>query len=145
HRVLWISVGFNLGVLGFFKYFGFFAENLHALAARHGLDLTLPVLHVVLPVGISFYTFMAMSYVIDVYRREISATRPTLGFAVFVAFFPHLVAGPILRAPSLLPQIASPRRITHEQVVDGTWLVGWGLFKKVFVADNLATIANAVF
>jgi alginate O-acetyltransferase complex protein AlgI len=144
-RVLWISIGFNLGVLGFFKYFGFFAENFDALMRQFGADASLPVLHVVLPIGISFYTFMTMSYVIDVYRRESKATRHPLDFAVFVAFFPHLVAGPILRAPALLPQISSPRRITHEQVVEGTWLVAWGLFKKVFVADNLATVANAVF
>ena len=144
-RVLWISIGFNLGVLGFFKYFGFFVENFDALAQWFGVDVSVPVLHVVLPIGISFYTFMTMSYVIDVYRREIPATRHPLDFAVFVAFFPHLVAGPILRAPALLPQISSPRRITREQMVEGTWLVTWGLFKKVFVADNLATVANAVF
>ena len=144
-RVLWISIGFNLGVLGFFKYFGFFAENFDALMRGFGVNASLPVLHVVLPIGISFYTFMTMSYVIDVYRREIPATRHPLDFAVFVAFFPHLVAGPILRAPALLPQISSPRRITREQMVEGTWLVAWGLFKKVFVADNLATVANAVF
>ena len=144
-RVLWISIGFNLGVLGFFKYFGFFAENLQVLLAWAGLDVGLPVLHVVLPIGISFYTFMTMSYVIDVYRREIAATTHPLDFAVFVAFFPHLVAGPILRAPVLLPQISSPRRITTEQIVEGSWLVGWGLFKKVFVADNLAPIVTAVF
>jgi len=143
--VLWISIGFNLGVLGFFKYFGFFVENFDALAQWFGVDVSVPVLHVVLPIGISFYTFMTMSYVIDVYRREIPATRHPLDFAVFVAFFPHLVAGPILRAPALLPQISSPRRITREQMVEGTWLVTWGLFKKVFVADNLATVANAVF
>jgi alginate O-acetyltransferase complex protein AlgI len=144
-RVLWISIGFNLGVLGFFKYYGFFAENLHALLAWLGLTVPLPALHVVLPIGISFYTFMTMSYVIDVYRREIPATTHPIDFALFVAYFPHLVAGPILRAPALLPQIASPRRITAQQMVEGAWLVGWGLFKKVFVADNLATIVTAVF
>jgi D-alanyl-lipoteichoic acid acyltransferase DltB (MBOAT superfamily) len=144
-RVLWISIGFNLGVLGFFKYYGFFAENLHALLAWLGLNVPLPALHVVLPIGISFYTFMTMSYVIDVYRREIPATTHPVDFALFVAYFPHLVAGPILRAPALLPQIASPRRITRQQMVEGTWLVGWGLFKKIFVADNLATIVTAIF
>src|SRR5262249_33506749 len=139
-RVLWISIGFNLGVLGFFKYYGFFAENLHALLHGLGIDLPLPALQVVLPIGISFYTFMTMSYVIDVYRREIPATTHPIDFAVFVAYFPHLVAGPILRAPALLPQIATPRRITSRQMVEGSWLVGWGLFKKIFVADNLAPI-----
>jgi alginate O-acetyltransferase complex protein AlgI len=144
-RVLWISIGFNLGVLGFFKYYGFFAENLHGLLLWLGVNLPLPALHVVLPIGISFYTFMTMSYVIDVYRREIPATTHPIDFAVFVAYFPHLVAGPILRAPALLPQIASPRRITSRQMAEGSWLVGWGLFKKMFVADNLAPIVTAVF
>ena len=144
-RVLWISIAFNLGVLGFFKYFGFFADNLQVLLAALGVGVTLPVLHVILPIGISFYTFMTMSYVIDVYRRDIEPTRDLLDFAVFVAFFPHLVAGPILRASSLLPQIARPRAPTRAQMSEGTWLVGWGLVKKVFVADNLAPIVDAVF
>ena len=144
-RVLWISIAFNLGVLGFFKYYGFFADNLQVVLSGLGLGVTLPTLHVILPIGISFYTFMTMSYVIDVYRREIEPTRDLLDFAVFVAFFPHLVAGPILRAASLLPQIASPRAPSRQQMADGAWLVGWGLVKKVFVADNLATIVDAVF
>lgn len=144
-RVLWISIAFNLGVLGFFKYYGFFADNLGALLESAGLGVSLPALRVVLPIGISFYTFMTLSYVIDVYRREIPPTRDLLDFAVFVAFFPHLVAGPILRASSLIPQIARPRRPTREQMSDGAWLVGWGLVKKVLVADNLARIADAVF
>ena len=144
-RVLWISLAFNLGVLGFFKYWGFFAVNLQALLGTMGFAVSLPILHVMLPIGISFYTFMTMSYVIDVYRREIPATTHPIDFAVFVAYFPHLVAGPILRAPALLPQIASPRHISRAQMTEGAWLVGWGLFKKVFVADNLASVANAVF
>ena len=144
-RVMWISIAFNLGVLGFFKYYGFFAENLQALAASVGVGLSPPTLHVILPIGISFYTFMTMSYVIDVYRRDIEPTRDFLDFAVFVAFFPHLVAGPILRAGALIPQLARPRTPTREQMADGTWLVGWGLVKKIFVADNLAPIADAVF
>jgi alginate O-acetyltransferase complex protein AlgI len=144
-RVLWISIAFNLGVLGFFKYYGFFAENLRVLLDTAGIGVSLPTLQVVLPIGISFYTFMTLSYVIDVYRREIAPTRDLLDFAVFVAFFPHLVAGPILRASSLIPQIAHPRRPTRAQMSDGAWLVGWGLVKKVLVADNLARIADAVF
>ncbi len=144
-RVLWISLGFNLGVLGFFKYAGFFAENLQALLNAFGLQASLPVLHVVLPIGISFYTFMTMSYVIDVYRRHIPATRHPIDFALFVAYFPHLVAGPILRAPILLPQIAAPRVITRQQVTEGLWLVGRGLFKKIFVADNLGPLVDAIF
>lgn len=144
-RVLWISIAFNLGVLGFFKYYGFFADNLQALLTSLGLGISLPTLHVILPIGISFYTFMTMSYVIDVYRRDIEPTRNLLHFAVFVAFFPHLVAGPILRAASLLPQIARPRAPTRQQMSEGAWLVCWGLVKKVYVADNLAPIADAVF
>jgi D-alanyl-lipoteichoic acid acyltransferase DltB (MBOAT superfamily) len=100
---------------------------------------------VLLPVGISFYTFVTMSYVIDVYRREIPATRDFVDFAVFVAYFPHLVAGPILRASRLLPQIARPRQITREHIRDGLWLITWGFFQKIFIADNLAPLANSVF
>jgi alginate O-acetyltransferase complex protein AlgI len=139
------SIGFNLTLLGFFKYFNFFADNLHGLFAQLGWQVDFVTLRVLLPVGISFYTFVTMSYVIDVYRREIPATRDLLDFAVFVAFFPHLVAGPILRASNLLSQIDAPRRITRDQVRDGAWLIAWGYFQKVFVADNLAGLANAVF
>ena len=139
------SLTFNLSMLGFFKYFNFFAENLSALFALVGWRADVFTLHVLLPIGISFYTFITMSYVIDVYRRDIQPTRDLLEYAVFVAYFPHLVAGPILRASVLLPQIARPRTITREQVTEGLWLIGWGLFKKMFVADNLARIADAVF
>jgi alginate O-acetyltransferase complex protein AlgI len=142
---LLVSLTFNLSMLGFFKYFNFFAENLHALFALFGWRVDFFTVHVLLPIGISFYTFITMSYVLDVYRRDIQPTRDLLEFAVFVAYFPHLVAGPILRAPVLLPQIARPRTITREQVTEGLWLIGWGLFKKMFVADNLAGIADAVF
>jgi alginate O-acetyltransferase complex protein AlgI len=143
--LLCLSLGFNLALLGFFKYFNFFADNLHGLFAALGFRLDFVTLRVLLPVGISFYTFVTMSYVIDVYRREIPATRDLLDFGVFVAYFPHLVAGPILRASRLLPQIDSPRRITREQLRDGAWLIAWGFLQKVFVADNLAGLANAVF
>jgi D-alanyl-lipoteichoic acid acyltransferase DltB (MBOAT superfamily) len=143
--LLSLSLGFNLTLLGFFKYFNFFSDTLHALLATMGWQVDFVTLRVLLPVGISFYTFMTMSYVIDVYRREISPTHHFVDFAVFVAFFPHLVAGPILRASRLLPQIASPRRITQEQIRDGLWLIAWGFFLKVFVADNLAPLANKVF
>ena len=143
--LLIVSLGFNLTLLGFFKYFNFFADSLHDVFGALGWQVDVFTLRVLLPVGISFYTFVTMSYVIDVYRREIPATRDLLDFAVFVAFFPHLVAGPILRASTLLAQIDSPRRITREQLRDGAWLIAWGYFQKMFVADNLAGLANAVF
>jgi D-alanyl-lipoteichoic acid acyltransferase DltB (MBOAT superfamily) len=143
--VLLLSLGFNLTLLGFFKYFNFFADNLHTIFGALGWTVDFVTLRVLLPVGISFYTFVTMSYVIDVYRREIPATRDLLDFAVFVAFFPHLVAGPILRAAKLLPQIDSPRTIGADQLRDGAWLIAWGYFQKVYVADNVAPLANAVF
>lgn len=143
--VLCLSLGFNLALLGFFKYVNFFAESLHDVFGVLGWRVDFVTLHVLLPIGISFYTFVTMSYVIDVYRRQISPTRDFVDFAVFVAYFPHLVAGPILRATWLLPQIETPRRVTVEQMRDGAWLIAWGYFQKVFVADNLASLANAVF
>src|SRR3954466_245842 len=143
--VMGLSIGFNLTLLGFFKYFNFFADNLHALFAVIGWQMDFVTLRVLLPIGISFYTFVTMSYVIDVYRRQITPTRNLLDFAVFVAYFPHLVAGPILRATKLLPQIATPRRITSMQIREGLWLIAWGFFQKIFVADNLAPIASRVF
>jgi D-alanyl-lipoteichoic acid acyltransferase DltB (MBOAT superfamily) len=143
--LLALSLAFNLTLLGFFKYFNFFAENLHELFSVVGWRLDFVTLRVLLPIGISFYTFMTMSYVIDVYRREIAPTRSLLDFAVFIAYFPHLVAGPILRASKLLPQIARPRTVTREQLAEGLWLIAWGLFKKVFVADNLGHLADNVF
>jgi alginate O-acetyltransferase complex protein AlgI len=143
--LLCLSLGFNLTLLGFFKYFNFFTDNLHTVFGALGWHLDFVTLKVLLPVGISFYTFVTMSYVIDVYRRDITATRDLLDFAVFVAYFPHLVAGPILRASMLLTQIDRPRHITREQMRDGAWLIAWGYFQKVFVADNLAGLANGVF
>lgn len=143
--LLWLSLGFNLTVLAFFKYFNFFADNLHVVFGAIGWQVDFVTVRVLLPIGISFYTFMTMSYVIDVYRREIPATRHFLDFALFVAYFPHLVAGPILRAKNLLPQIHLPRRISAAQMRDGAWLIAWGYFQKVFVADNLSALANLVF
>jgi alginate O-acetyltransferase complex protein AlgI len=144
-RQLWACLGFHLATLGFFKYYGFFAENLATLVAAAGWRADFVTLHVILPLGISFYTFMAMAYLVDVHRREIEPTRDLLGFAVFIAYFPHLVAGPILRAASLLPQIERPRRIRREDVSQGLWLIGTGLFKKMFVADNMSPLVDAVF
>jgi len=144
-RFLALSLCGNLGMLGFFKYAGWFAGSLQVLAASFGWHIDAFTLDVVLPVGISFYTFQTMSYVIDVYRRQMPATRNLLDFAVFVAFFPQLVAGPIERASSLLPQIQHPRRVTETPFYQGMWLVFLGLFKKVFIADNLAPIVDRTF
>lgn len=140
-----VSLVFNLGMLGFFKYFNFFADGVARVFAAVGWRLDPVTLNVVLPIGISFYTFMTISYVIDVYRRDIEPTTNFIDFALFVGYFPHLVAGPILRASLLLPQIARPRTITGEQMVEGLWLIGWGCFQKMFVADNLAELVGAVF
>ena len=145
-RVLWISIGFNLGVLGFFKYFNFFAESFDALMRWFGVDASLPVLHVVLPIGISFYTFQSMSYVIDVYRREIPPTRNLLEFAVFVVVLPApgRRADPA-RADAAAADLVSRAGSTASRSSRGRGSIVWGLFKKVVVADNLATVVNAVF
>jgi alginate O-acetyltransferase complex protein AlgI len=142
---LLISLAYNLGVLGVFKYFNFFADGLGRIFAFAGWRMDPVTIHVILPMGISFYTFMTISYVIDVYRREIEPADNLIDFALFVAYFPHLVAGPILRASKLLPQISAPRVITSEQAVEGLWLIGWGAFQKMFVADNLTGIVDAAF
>ena len=140
-----LSMALNLGMLGFFKYYNFFADSMQAMLDRGGVHVPMWHLQVALPIGISFYTFQSMSYVIDVYRREIRPTRNFLQFAAFVSFFPHLVAGPIMRPTTLLPQIENPRRFRLEQFYQGAYLVFWGLTKKVVVADNLATFVNDLF
>jgi alginate O-acetyltransferase complex protein AlgI len=140
-----ISMVLNLGMLGYFKYYNFFAESLQAALARGGISVPLAQLNVVLPIGISFYTFQSMSYVIDVYRRDIKPTRNFIEFAAFVSFFPHLVAGPIMRPTTLLPQIEKPRRFNVQQFYQGVYLIFWGLTKKVVVADNLADIVTDLF
>ena len=144
-RLLAISVVVNLGVLAFFKYFGFFYESVAAGLQELGMDPPDLALRVLLPVGISFYTFQTMSYTIDLYRRKLDVCKDPTAFALYVAFFPQLVAGPIERAKHLLPQILSPRHVTWNLVDHGLWLVLWGYFKKVVIADNLAGISNAVF
>jgi alginate O-acetyltransferase complex protein AlgI len=143
--LLCLSLGFNLAMLGFFKYFNFFADSLHGMFGALGWRLDFVTVRVLLPVGISFYTFVTMSYVIDVYRRDIEPARNLVDFGVFVAYFPHLVAGPILRASRLLTQIDAPRSIGREQMHDGAWLIAWGFFQKIFVADNLASVTSVVF
>ncbi|MBN1256774.1 MAG: MBOAT family protein [Planctomycetes bacterium] len=135
----------NLGLLGVFKYFDFFIGSATELLNFLNVDASRLYLHVTLPVGISFYTFQTMSYTIDIYRGRLKPTRNFWDFALFVSFFPQLVAGPIERAIHLLPQISGPRRITPELIRSGIFLVIWGLFKKVFIADNCMVIVNEVF
>ncbi|MFC1804805.1 MBOAT family O-acyltransferase [Candidatus Omnitrophota bacterium] len=142
---LFLSVFGNLLILGFFKYFNFFAVNLQELLKVFGFSVHPRFLHIILPVGISFYTFQTMSYTIDIYYRKIKPTKKFFDFALFVAFFPQLVAGPIERAKHLLPQILSPRKLSLEKFYTGCYLILWGLFLKVFVADNLARIVDPVF
>lgn len=139
------SVTVNLGVLGFFKYFNFFAGSLMSAVAQFGVQPDWVTLNIVLPVGISFYTFQTMSYTLDIYRRDMEPTSRFLEHAAFVSFFPQLVAGPIERARNLLPQFAVVRKITADGLRTGLILFVWGLFKKVVIADNLAPIANEVF
>jgi len=143
--VVALSMALNLGMLGYFKYYNFFAESLQTVLARLGVVVPLTHLNVILPIGISFYTFQSMSYVIDVYRRDLKPTRNFIQFATFVSFFPHLVAGPIMRPTSLLPQVVRPRRFNLQQFYDGSYLIFWGLVKKVVVADNLALITDDLF
>ncbi len=135
--LLCTSVAVNLGILGLFKYFDFFARSLGQLAEGLGWHLSVATLDVVLPVGISFYTFQSLSYTIDVHRRRIEAERNPVDFAAFVAFFPQLVAGPIERAGDLLPQLKARRSLDLGRMEDGARLALWGFFKKVVVADNL--------
>jgi alginate O-acetyltransferase complex protein AlgI len=140
-----ISMALNLGMLGYFKYVNFFAESMQVALLKAGWNVPLWHIQVVLPIGISFYTFQSMSYVIDVYRKDIKPTKNLLEFATFVSFFPHLVAGPIMRPTTLLPQIQGPRKFNLDQIYQGAYLIFWGLTKKVVVADNLAPIVNDLF
>jgi D-alanyl-lipoteichoic acid acyltransferase DltB (MBOAT superfamily) len=144
--LLLASLGGNLGVLAFFKYFGFFVESAAALLDRVGLEGNAPTLEILLPVGISFYTFQTLSYTIDVYRRRLEPCRDLPAFAAYVTYFPQLVAGPIERASHLLPQFAARRaRPRGDVVADGLLLIVQGLFKKVAIADTMAPIVNAAF
>ena len=145
-RLLVFSMATNLGILGFFKYFGFFVSTAVTMLSRIGLEPNEPLLSILLPVGISFYTFQSMSYTIDVYRREIDPIDDVLPFAVYVAYFPQLVAGPIERASRLLPQFRAPRsRPGADQIRSGLMLILLGLFRKVVIADSIAPFVNNVF
>jgi len=142
---LWVSLGAQLGILAFFKYFNFFIHEAARLIEAVGFHVSLPALRIILPVGISFYTFQTLSYTIDVYKGRLKPTYNFLDFAVFVAFFPHMVAGPIMRAATLLPQVMAERRFDYAEARQGLRLVLWGLFTKVVVADNLAPFVDKIY
>ena len=139
------SVVVNLGILATFKYFDFFAESLVVLFDAIGWRADLPTLHLILPVGISFYTFQSMAYAIDVYRKKVAPERDPITFFAFVAFFPQLVAGPIERAGHMLPQYNAPRRLDRRMVREAVWLLAWGYFLKEGVADSLAPFVDLGF
>ncbi|MEM7181356.1 MAG: MBOAT family O-acyltransferase [Spirochaetota bacterium] len=140
-----ISIVSNLGILGFFKYYNFFMKNAKVLLESMGIQVNPGFLELILPLGISFYTFQTMSYTIDVYRGDLKPTRSLINFALYVSFFPQLVAGPIERASRLLPQITQKRTIRWQNLQQGTFLILLGYFKKVYVADNLALVINPIF
>ncbi len=144
-KLLFLSIAVNLTILGFFKYFNFFIDSTAALLGAMGMEPHLPVLRVILPVGISFYTFKTMGYTIDVYRGKIKATHDLVDYALFVSFFPQLVAGPIDRSTNLLPQIAQPRTLSYSRFNKGLCLILIGYFKKVAIADSLAPIAQKIY
>jgi len=146
-RKSWLALSLvvNLGLLCVFKYFNFFVDGMHDLLLTVGLEPHLPTLRLLLPVGISFYTFQSLSYTIDVYRRQLKATRDPIAFLAFVSFFPQLVAGPIERATNLLPQFLSPRRFDMALARDGLRQMLWGFFKKIVIADGCAPIVNGIF
>ena len=142
--VVVIALVVNIGILGVFKYFNFFVDGVAGLIGAVGFDAHLPSLKIVLPVGISFYTFQALGYVIDVYRGDVAPTKDAVAFFAFVSFFPQLVAGPIERASNLLPQFLAPRRFDYALAVDGCRQMLWGFFKKLVVADGCALAANNI-
>jgi D-alanyl-lipoteichoic acid acyltransferase DltB (MBOAT superfamily) len=143
--LLAISLTANLGLLGFFKYYNFFADSFHQAFTLVGYHPDVRTLNIVLPVGISFYTFQSLSYTIDVYRRQLQATRDPVTFFAFVSFFPQMLAGPIERARHMVPQFEQPRVFRIDLARDGLRQILWGLFKKVVIADNCAFYPNLVF
>jgi alginate O-acetyltransferase complex protein AlgI len=147
NRIIWllISVVINLGFLGFFKYYNFFIDSFSTLLQSFGLQANIWSLNIILPVGISFYTFHGLSYVFDIYYNKIVPTKSFVDYAVFVSFFPLLVAGPIERATHLLPQVKTKRTFEYHKAIDGLRQILWGLFKKIVIADNCARFANLIF
>jgi alginate O-acetyltransferase complex protein AlgI len=144
-RLLGISLAFNLGALLFFKYFNFFVDNFTAAFSFFGYAIEGTSLNIILPVGISFYTFQTLSYSIDIYRGKLEPSDNFIAFAAFVSYFPQLVAGPIERASNLLPQMNNKRHFSFSKAQDGVSLIIWGLFKKVVIADNIAPTVDSIF
>lgn len=147
HKKIWLisSVGLNLGFLGVFKYYNFFVESFAELLVTIGLTPHFSTLNIILPVGISFYTFHGLSYVFDIYNDKIKPCHNWINYSLFVSFFPLLVAGPIERATHLLPQVEKPRSFKYSKAIDGLRQILWGLFKKVVIADSCAALANNIF
>ncbi|MFT6843498.1 MAG: alginate O-acetyltransferase complex protein AlgI [Psychroserpens sp.] len=143
--LLWTSIIVNLGFLGFFKYYNFFLDNFITAFSFFGTQIQANSLNIILPVGISFYTFQTLSYTIDVYKRKLEPTKDFIAFSAFVSFFPQLVAGPIERATHLLPQFYTKRTFDYSKAIDGLRQILWGLFKKVVIADSCAEYANLIF
>lgn len=142
---LWISIVVNIGLLGFFKYYNFFLDNFITAFSFFGNPISASSLNIILPVGISFYTFQTLSYTIDIYKKKLEPTKDFIAFTAFVSFFPQLVAGPIERATNLLPQFYKKRKFVYEDAVEGMRQILWGLFKKMVIADNCAVYANMIF
>ena len=145
NSLLILSLIFNLGLLGFFKYYNFFIENWIGAWSSLGFNMHFETLQIILPVGISFYTFQTLSYTIDVYKKRIEPTDNLIQFSTYVAFFPQLVAGPIERAAHLLPQFRHKREFRYKYAKSGVHLIIWGLFQKIVIADNAATFVNSIF
>jgi len=143
--LLWISILVNIGFLGYFKYYNFFVDSFISTFSFFGANAGFSSINIILPVGISFYTFQTLSYTIDIYKRKLKPTNDIISFGAFVCFFPQLVAGPIERATHLLPQFYKKRHFDCKQAISGVNLIIWGLFKKMVIADNAALIVNGIF
>lgn len=142
---LLLSVIINLGFLGFFKYYNFFVNSFAEMLSHFGFGVSMPLLNIILPVGISFYTFHGLSYVFDIYNGKIKPSTDIVNYSLFVSFFPLLVAGPIERATHLLPQVERPRQFEYSKAIDGLRQILWGLFKKMVIADSCAVYVNTIF
>ncbi|MCD4651152.1 MAG: MBOAT family protein, partial [Candidatus Cloacimonetes bacterium] len=145
NRLLLLSLGLCLGLLGFFKYYNFFIDSTAAFLSIFGMKANLPTLRIILPVGISFYTFQTLSYTLDIYRRNFEPEESLLRFAVFVSFFPQLVAGPIVRASLFLPQLRKDHSFNWNGFMQGITLIVWGYFLKVGVADSIALVVDICY